>query len=209
MKKIAVLALLAAAATATSAHAAWTLGQWNYNPDNGHYYSVQAITGGTTGWLIARGQAQALTSPNGTPVDLVTLTSAAEDRFVFDGIDSSAFWTVDSAGNDEGPNIGLYQTDKLAEPAGHWAWVTGEAFVYTQWNPSEPSNQNNTEDYGTFFATGSGRSGNWNDIGSDTGTVGAPGNISFYVAETTAVPEPASLALVALAAPALLARRRR
>jgi hypothetical protein len=206
MKLCITVAALAAIPALSAQAVPWTLGQWNVNPANGHYYSVQQITGGTTGWLIARAQAQALSAPNGAAADLATLTSAAEDAFAFAGIDSAAYWNIDSAGNNEGPNLGGLQTNKLAEPAGNWAWVSGEPWSYTQWNPGEPSNQSNIEDYLTFFSTGSGRTGNWNDIGSGTSAFGAQGAIGYYVAE--AIPEPALLSFAA-GAFTLVVRRRR
>jgi len=149
---------------------------------------VQQISGPTNGWLIARSQAQGLIAPNGASVDLATITSSAEDQFIFAGIDTPSYWSIDSAGNNEGPNLGGYQFDKLNEPAGNWAWVTGEPWSYTRWNPGEPNNSGEAEDYLTFFGTGSARSGNWNDIGASTTPVGSSGSINYYVAES--VPEP-------------------
>jgi hypothetical protein len=41
-------------------------------------------------------------APNGAHADLATLTSTAENQFVFAGIDSSTFWVLDGAGNSQG-----------------------------------------------------------------------------------------------------------
>jgi hypothetical protein len=205
-----VPALAAVVLVSGSMHAdaaAWPLGQWQTGA-NGHLYSVQQITGTTNGWLIARSQAQALVAPNGQTVDLATLTSPAEAAFVFAGIDSPTYWNLDPAGGDEGPNIGGFQFDKLAEATGDWAWVTGEPFVYTQWSPGEPNNFGGTEDFLTFYGLGANvRTGNWNDIGSATSPAGTAGSIGFYVAET--VPEPMSTSVVGIAAAIGLTRRRR
>jgi hypothetical protein len=197
---------------APSAHAQWTLGQWNLGA-NGHFYAVEAITGPSDGWLIARSQAQALVAPNGASVDLATITSASEDTFVFNGINDPAYWILDPANNNEGPNLGGLQFDKLSEPNGHWGWVTGEAWSYTNWSAGSPNNQGGTEDYLTYFNLGgNGRSDSWNDISSSTSPSGT--GIHYYVAETTTIgsasaPEPGTLAFLALGGTLVLARRRR
>ncbi len=193
---VAALASIGSAAKAET----WALGDWHLAGD-GNYYSVQKITGDSTGWLIAKGQAAALTGPTGGPVTLASITSADIDAFVFAGVDTPTYWSLDVAGNNEGPNLGGYQTDKNAEPAGDWAWVNGDAFAYTQWNPSEPSNQSNDEDFMTLFATGNGRTGNWNDISSAASPMGTQGAVAYYIAEakatvTAAVPEPQAWALM-------------
>lgn len=209
MRRLFVLSLLLVS-LATSAQAQWTLGQWNLGA-NGHFYSVQAITGPLDGWLIARSQAQSLVAPNGAAVDLATLTSASEDAFVFNGINSPTYWLIDGAGNNEGPNLGGLQFDKLSEPAGDWGWVTGEAWSYTNWSPGEPNNQLGIEDYLTFFTAGNARSDRWNDIESGTSPSGT--GIHYYVAETKTVsssaPEPGTVALFSLGAVLITVRRRR
>jgi hypothetical protein len=194
---------------ASPARAQWTLGQWNLGA-NGHYYSVQQITGGTYGWSVARSQAQSLISPNGTPVDLATSTSATENAFIFAGIDSPTYWVF--GGNSEGPILGGYQLDKLAEPAGDWGWVTGETWSFNAWNSGEPNNFANAEDYVSFFTFGSGRSSGWNDTSTLINGVGGA-DLQYYVAETTAIsasaPEPGTLALLALGGTLVIVQRRR
>ncbi|MES2389685.1 MAG: lectin-like protein, partial [Bacteroidota bacterium] len=56
---------------------------------------------------------------------LVTITSAAENRFIYDSITQSNTW------------IWMGATDKAQ--AGTWQWVTGEPFTYTDWLNQEPS----------------------------------------------------------------------
>ena len=157
----------------------WSPGEW-HQWTNGHYYSVQPISGPNFGWAVARAQARALTAPNGQPVDLATVTSAEENAFVFSGIDCDTYWAIDGAGNNEGPNLGGFQRNKNNEPAGNWAWVTVETWSYTNWWPTEPNNFDGNENFLTFFAQGNARSPNWNDIGGGTGSV-----IHYYVAEST------------------------
>lgn len=193
--------LAAACFSAAPADAAtWTVGTWHQYSGNNNYYSVQAIQGDTNGWLIARDQAAALTGPTGGSVTLASITSADLDQFVFAGIDDPAFWSLDVAGNNEGPNLGGYQTDRNAEPAGDWAWVNGDTWSYTQWSPGEPSNQGGIEDYLTLFAAGNNRTGNWNDISNGTSPVGTQGSVHYYIAESAGqaggVPEPATWALM-------------
>ena len=68
---------------------------------------------------------------------LATLTSALENDFVWTLVasfaaqiqaDTQEFW------------LGGYQTSYSDEPAGNWAWVTGETWDYTNWAAGEPNN---------------------------------------------------------------------
>jgi len=102
--------------------------QQNYN---GHSYYRST---GTAFWTDARA---ACANMGGY---LVTITSAAENNFIF-GIWPSGW-------------IGL--TDEVNE--GVWRWVTGEAYSYSSWNPGEPNNAGN-EDYVQFVG-----GGRWNDL---------------------------------------------
>jgi hypothetical protein len=185
--------------------ATWTLGQWYQYSGTGNYYSVQAITGVSNGWLIANGQATSLTGPGSRSVTLASVTSANLDAFIFAGIDDPTYWSTDVANNDEGPNIGGHQFDKQAEPAGHWAWSNGDTWNYTQWAAGEPNNSSGVEDYTTLFCnTGATcRSGNWNDISSGVSPVGTAGSIHYYIAEASGpavsgVPEPSTWAMMLL-----------
>jgi hypothetical protein len=120
--------------------------QTNYN---GHSY--YRSTGSMT-WTQAR---QACFNMGG---HLVTITSAAENNFVFNTWPSG--W------------IGF--TDEVVE--GQWRWVTGEVVTYTNWNAGEPNNAGN-EDYAQFV-TG----GRWNDLPN----VSLPYVLEFeYIVTTT------------------------
>ena len=102
--------------------------QQNYN---GHSYYRST---GSAFWSVAK---QNCINMGG---HLVTVTSAAENSFIF-GLWPSGW-------------IGL--TDEVTE--GQWKWVTGETYSYTSWNSGEPNNAGN-EDYVQFVG-----SGKWNDL---------------------------------------------
>ena len=101
------------------------------NNYNGHSY--YRSTGSMT-WTAAR---QACANMGGY---LVTVTSAAENNFIFN------LW----------PSGWIGLTDEVVE--GQWRWVTGEPYSYSSWNPGEPNNAGN-EDYVQFVG-----GGRWNDL---------------------------------------------
>jgi len=110
---------------------------------NGHSYEL--ITSPTPlTWTQARDASVALGG------HLATLTSASENVFV---------WSIAGSRN---PWIGGYQMAGAQEPAGGWQWVTGEQFIYTNWNAGEP---NNVTTYGNEdkLQLYSGY-GTWNDL---------------------------------------------
>ena len=102
--------------------------QQNYN---GHSYYRST---GSAFWTIAK---QNCVSMGGY---LVTITSAAENSFIFN------LW----------PSGWIGLTDEVTE--GVWRWVTGETYSYSSWNPGEPNNAGN-EDYIQFVG-----GGKWNDL---------------------------------------------
>src|ERR1041384_4270259 len=67
--------------------------------------------------------------------ELASIESAVEDNLLTQMDHGNYVW------------LGGFQSDKLAEPAGHWTWADGEPFVYTNWNGGQPDNGGNTEDY--------------------------------------------------------------
>ena len=151
---------------------------------NGHQYrAVPGFTGLT--WDMANTLAQ---QQGGY---LASITSAAENNFVFGLINSSPFF---NSFNGAGPAIGGYQTDSLAEPAGHWAWTSGEAWSYTSWGAGLPNNIPPGPDKLVYYS-GIGRTpaSTWDDLpGNDAGAFGV--GIGGYVVEV--VPEPSSLAII-------------
>lgn len=102
--------------------------QQNYN---GHSYYRST---GSAFWLTAKTNCEAMGG------HLVTVTSAAENSFIFN------LW----------PSGWIGLTDEQTENV--WKWVTGETYSYTSWNGGEPNNAGN-EDYVQFVG-----GGKWNDL---------------------------------------------
>jgi len=117
---------------------------------------------------------------------LVTLGSAAENRFVFAHIDFDAIWRPNGQGVSAGPWIGLLQKPGSVEPTGGFGWITGDPLTYANWSPGEPNNstttingQTYTDDAGVYWDNGSGHSAKWNDVSSKP----AAGLTNGYVIE--------------------------
>ena len=88
----------------------------------------------------------------GQPGRLATINSQAELDFILNNLGVSRPWLG-----------GFHDTSdpNYSEPAGGWAWITGEPFTFTNWFPGEPNNTSASggpEDYLEMFA-----SGEWND----------------------------------------------
>ena len=160
--------------------------QWEITAGgNGHWYD--AVDNEVT-WDQANTDVQSMTY-NGLQGHLATLTSEAENTFVWNNFSKIGYW------------LGGYQTDKNAEPDGHWAWVTGEEWGWTNWRSGEPNNDQGTEDHLQFdWQVGQ----VWNDFYNDR-TSG--GYIVEY--ESAPVPEPATLLLFGSGLAALTTLRRR
>ena len=168
--------------------------QWTTGPGaNGHFYDVIASTG--INWQDAQAAA---VSAGGY---LATITSAAENSFVFSLADQPQFWYVNQPGANIGPWLGGFQPAGSPEPGGGYQWVTGEPFVYTDWSSGEPNNSSNTESRIHFFKNPApGRSQQWNDVSDFV-------LINGYVVES--VPEPSSIVLGILGLTSLASMRRR
>lgn len=121
--------------------------QQNYN---GHSYYRST---GSAFWSAAK------TACENMGGHLVTVTSAAENSFIFN------LW----------PSGWIGLTDEVTE--GQWRWVTGETYSYSSWNSGEPNNAGN-EDYVQFVG-----GGRWNDLPNN---VSLPYVLEFeYIVTTT------------------------
>jgi len=159
--------------------------QWTVaSGGNGHWY--EAVK--TTAYINFADAKAAAESRGGY---LATIHSEAENAFVYALASADAgMWHFDDYNNGMGPWLGGYQYDRLAEPAGHWTWVTGEPWSYTNWGTGQPDNAwGGSEDYLHFFGYHTLMSPMWNDLGSGAWPLG-------YVVEI--IPEPATLVLLAL-----------
>ena len=99
---------------------------------------------------------------------LATITSEAENEFVFSLIDEPLYWYSVPRPENFGPWLGGVQSPGAVEPSGGWSWVTGEPFEYANWHPGEPNDfpTNLNEDRIIYFAiagTTGARSSFWND----------------------------------------------
>jgi hypothetical protein len=131
---------------------------------NGHWYEL-VVFSSATDWIAAKLAAELRGG------HLATLTSSAENTWVFTTIAQFAngWW----CGQDcYGPWLGGFQdrsAPDFAEPGGGWRWVTGEPWLYTEWEPNLPNNAVPLQDYlhyygpsspTTFFTPGS----YWDDM---------------------------------------------
>ena len=93
---------------------------------------------------------------------LVTLTSAAENDFIFHLIDSEMYWYPGI--NLRGPWTGGYQLPGSSEPTGGWSWVTGEPFTYEFWEAGQPNNFGGQNEDRIHFGNRRSRVQTWNDV---------------------------------------------
>lgn len=166
--------------------------QWDVN---NHWYDVVWVEAGLD-WEDARDLAEARGG------HLVTLTSEAENLFVWnfllanlaDGTEYKSYW------------LGGYQQEEYRSgpPAEGWGWVTGEAWDYTNWHPSEPNNgMGGTQHYLHYWDTDS---GHWDDM--DNGRY-VGGFVIEYANAPNPVPEPGTLLLLGSGLIGLAGLRRR
>ena len=95
---------------------------------------------------------------------LATITSAAENAFVFNLVNGPEFFKPG-----RGPALGGFQLDRAPEPDGGWCWVSGEPWNYSNWHAREPSNGRHislgTEDRLQFYSGIPKTPGaTWNDV---------------------------------------------
>ena len=163
--------------------------QWTVTSGgNGHWYDVISV-GDAVKWDDAR-VAAANQSFEGNIGYLVTITSQAENQFIVSSFGDAirGVWT------------GAFQPLGSVEPAGGWQWITGEPFVYTNWEVGEPNNSGGAENNMTLATAGSAPLGVWNDL---NGVNPPAGFVHGYVVEF--VPEPSAIVLGAIGAGVLIA----
>lgn len=130
-----------------------------FYPPNGHYYNVITFEG-LNSWDFAKQDAK-LQTFRGLQGHLATMTSPGENDFVettFPNITMGLY------------GLGARQQDNSPATDVGWEWITGEAFVFTNWNlmpPSEPNDsptvniEDNEENCMSFEG---GTPAEWNDI---------------------------------------------
>ena len=181
-----ILVLAAAAASAEGALNLWPVAEGG----NGHFYEPVALTSVVT-WQQAN---LAATEAGGY---LVTITSEAENDFVFSLIDDPAYWNPSF--NLRGPWTGGFQQIRSPEPDGGWSWVTGEPFVYSNWDDEQPNDFGPGNENRIHFGNRPERTPTWNDVPESYQEV------TSYVIEY--IPEPCTGLLLLLGAGAVLRRR--
>jgi len=124
---------------------------------NGHCY--EAVLAPGLSWYDAKAACEARGG------HLATIGSEQENAFVFNLVSHiNAFWYLDSYYNGLGPWLGGYQPTGSQEPDGGWQWVTGEPFVYTNWETGQPDNANPLGQDALRFFKGGGLIGDhWDD----------------------------------------------
>ncbi len=131
---------------------------------NGHSYQVVLVGASGISWAEAR------TAAERAGGHLATISSEAENTFVFGLVKGTPdFWYLGGSSG-IGPWLGGYQPSGSTEPNGGWTWVTGEPMSYTNWSSGEPNNNAGAENSLHFYGAGQLTGSAWNDVG-DTSPV--------------------------------------
>lgn len=180
-----VMAFLAFGFHASAAPVQWTIADGG----NDHWYEIiQDPQLPYMTWTQAKSAAESA-SYLGMQGHLATLTSQGENDFV-----GNTTFLGDSVGlYSDNVWIGGYQTSNDDEPAGNWAWVTGETWSWTNWYTNEP----NGGDYLRLGADIFGSLGFWFDQVNTPSTAGSA--VAVYIVEyepSQTVPVPGAVWLL-------------
>lgn len=166
---------------------------------NFYTYIAVAAPNGIT-WTDAEAEATAMGG------QLASITSAAQDQFIYSlAASNNSLWAAWTGGA-IGPWLGGYR-NSVAPPTGY-QWDDGAVFSYSNWASGEPNDFGGNEYYIQYFA-GSGFSmeDQWNDAPNDTtgdsNHTGVP-NPHGYIVEI--VPEASQVNLFLLGALSLVVR---
>lgn len=133
---------------------------------NDHWYLAVLLPEGIS-WSDADTQAK---SKGGY---LVTVTSTAENTFVFELVRDSSFWSIGNNGVYLGPWMGGFQQADSSYPPDGWNWVTNELFNYSNWDSGEPNDFLGNQEDALGFIGATGPDARWNDYPNN------PPSVSF------------------------------
>jgi hypothetical protein len=151
---------------------------------NGHFDQPVAASNGIT-WP----DAEVWASVHGG--HLATITSAAENSFVFSLIDDPRFWrtALTTVGTEchLGPWLGGVKAPDATAPDAGWYWVNGDGpFQFTNWARQQPDNHGGNEDRLNFYSwENPDRAPTWND---QPGGSGERGFVVEYAGGSAPVP---------------------
>lgn len=173
--------------------------QWTVTSGgNGHWYEAVYAPGGIS-WTSANAAAPTVL-PDGY---LASIHSEAENAFVFSLINDPKYWWTAQPG--QGGSFGPWLGGADTREEGNWEWTSGEPWTYSNWFPGQPDNWMGVEHRLHYYWNAAPALGStWNDL--DNTPYPPVTGIYGYVVES-AVPEPATLSLLAFAG--LMAYRRR
>lgn len=122
--------------------------------ENGHRYQAILVPEGIS-WT----DAQAAAQQRGDGWHLATITSAAENAFLYDLVRADpGYWNCCLSNNSTGPWLGGQEVNPATR---EYVWVTGEPFVYANWGPREPFGNG---DRIAFFGYQTFMGPHWNDV---------------------------------------------
>jgi hypothetical protein len=147
-----------------------------YNEYNRNYYQAVEVAEGIN-WLDANAAATGLTYGR-CESHLATITSANENEWItatFPEAINGGYW------------LGGKQAEGVAEPSEGWGWITGENWLYTNWEVIEPNdfggiNETALQFFNPLF-DGFTEPGTWNDANEEATNEGLPIVNSGYLVE--------------------------